>query len=298
MGRMTMTNEVDHDDQKSANSIIDEQISIKITYLQKLQQAVADHDDQQIFSLLDNQRYSSAIEHRENEENDLGIVNLVDNLSDELSNYLSANMIKFLGKTYPFFYYEEYQRGHFKIYFGNWWDRREFGELDVLNIRFVFNQTEYDKLTQSFQLAKENKRFNSGKIEEISKENDYLQSLIDNQKERENQKDELQGQLKDVSTRTGMPWESGKQKEARQDLVDQLSQLEDQDQQARDALKTIKDNESRVLALSKENTILSYEQKSIIDTFGNFDDFESANRNLYADYLNTLSNGKQVEDRD
>ncbi len=95
-----------------------------------------------------------------------------------------------------------------------------------------------------------------------------------------------------------MPWESGKQKEARQDLIDQLSTLEDQDQQARDALKTIKDNESRVLALSKENTILSYEQKSILDTFGSFADFEAANRNLYADYLDTLSNEKQVADRD
>ncbi|KRM62168.1 hypothetical protein FC26_GL000902 [Paucilactobacillus vaccinostercus DSM 20634] len=295
---MIMTNIVDQDDHKSASSVIDEQISLKITYLQKLQQAVADHDDRQVFALLDNQRYTSAVLHRENQENNISVVNLVDNLSDELSNFLSENLIKYLGKAYPFFYYEEFQHGHFKIYFGNWWDRREFGELDVLNIRFVFDQTEYQKLTDSFELAKENKRYNSGKIEAVSKENDYLQGLIDNQKEREAQKAQLQDQLKEVTSRSGMPWESGKQKEARQDLIDQLSTLEDQDQQARDALKTIKDNESRVLALSKENTILSYEQKSILDTFGSFADFEAANRNLYADYLDTLSNEKQVADRD
>lgn len=292
-----MTNVVDQSDQKNASSIIDEQISIKITYLQKLQQAVTDHNDRQIFALLDNQRYASAILHRENQENDVSVVNLVDNLSDELSNYLSESLIKYLGKAYPFFYYEEYQRGHFKIFFGNWWDRREFGELDVLNIRFVFKQEEYQKLTNSFELAKENKRYNSKKIDDISKENDYLQGLIDHQQERESQKDEIQNQLKEVTSRSGMPWESGKQKEARQELVDQLSKLEDQDQQARDALKTIKDNETRVLALSKENTILSYEQKSILDTFGSFSDFEAANRNLYADYLNTLTDEKQVDDR-
>ena len=50
-----------------------------------------------------------------------------------------------------------------------------------------------------------------------------------------------------------------------------------------------------VLSLSKENTILSYEQKSIVDTFGSFEDFELANRNLYADYLASLAGGKQEE---
>jgi hypothetical protein len=47
------------------------------------------------------------------------------------------------------------------------------------------------------------------------------------------------------------------------------------------------------LDLSKENTILSYEQKSIVDTFGTFEDFELANRNLYASYLKSLG-GKQA----
>ena len=93
-------------------------------------------------------------------------------------------------------------------------------------------------------------------------------------------------------------WESSRNKESRQELVEQLQKLEDQEEESRNAAQTIKDNERVVLSLSKENTILSYEQKSIIDTFGSFEDFELANRNLYANYLASLngSEGKRVDD--
>ena len=76
-------------------------------------------------------------------------------------------------------------------------------------------------------------------------------------------------------------------------IVEQISKLEDEEQESRTAADTIKENERVVLDLSKENTILSYEQKSIVDTFGTFEDFELANRNLYASYLKSLG-GKQA----
>ena len=121
--------------------------------------------------------------------------------------------------------------------------------------------------------------------------------MIDHQREREERKEALQEQLKEISSRSGI-WESSRNKESRQELVEQLQKLEDQEEEARNAAQTIKDNERVVLSLSKENTILSYEQKSIIDTFGSFEDFELANRNLYANYLASLngSEGKQVDD--
>ena len=194
--------------------------------------------------------------------------------------------------AYPFFYYEEYQTGHYRIYFGNWWDRRRFGELDVLNIRFAFDQEEYQKLARAFELSKQNKRYNSDRIEQISSENDRLQKLIDNRQEREQKRAELQSQLKDASAHSGL-FESNKNREARQVIVEQISKLEDEEQESRTAADTIKENERVVLDLSKENTILSYEQKSIVDTFGTFEDFELANRNLYASYLKSLG-GKQA----
>lgn len=121
--------------------------------------------------------------------------------------------------------------------------------------------------------------------------------MIDHQREREERKEALQEQLKEISSRSGI-WESSRNKESRQELVEQLQKLEDQEEESRNAAQTIKDNERVVLSLSKENTILSYEQKSIIDTFGSFEDFELANRNLYANYLASLngSEGKQVDD--
>lgn len=274
--------------------VINRQITTKIEYLQKLKDAVDRHDDCEVYQLLDNQRYASEIEHREQQPNNQSVTNLVDDLADQLSNFLSTKLIQYLGRTYPFFYYEEYQTGHYRIYFGNWWDRRRFGELDVLNIRFAFDQEEYQKLSRAFELSKQNKRYNSDRIEQISSENDHLQDLIDHRQEREQQRAELQEQLKDASSRSGL-FESSKNRENRQAIVEQISALEDEEQESRTAADTIKENERVVLDLSKENTILSYEQKSIVDTFGSFEDFELANRNLYANYLNSLVNTDSTE---
>lgn len=277
------------------SQVINHQIANKIEYLKKLKTAVDAHDDKQVYQLLDNKRYAAEIEHREQQPNDQGVMNLVDDLADQLSTYLSGKLIKYLGHTYPFFYYEEYQTGHFRVYFGNWWDRRLFGELDVLNLRFVFKKDEYQKLKKSFELAKGGKRYNSAKIAELSNEDDHLQDLIDKTEERERQKNSIQAELRDNNSRGGL-FESSRTKENRQSLVDRLSELEDDDKKAETAADTIKENEKTVLELSKENTILSYEQKSINDTFGSFDDFELANRNLYANYLHSLDDGKAGED--
>ncbi|MDD6432084.1 MAG: exonuclease SbcC [Lactobacillaceae bacterium] len=280
---------------------IKSRIETKVKYLQELDQAIDQHRDRDVYRLLDNQRYAKEIEHREQQPNDEGVMSLVDDLADQLSSYLSVNLIKYLGKTYPFFYYEEYQTGHYRIYFGNWWDRRRFGELDVLNVRFSFDQTEYEMLNKSFALARKDKRYNSDRINKISSENDRLQDLIDHQREREEKRQHIQEELKDINSHSGL-FESSRNRATREELVAQLQKLEDQETESRTAAQTIKENEQVVLALSKENTILSYEQKSIIDTFGSFEDFELANRNLYADYLKSLADdkdaGKQVNAND
>ena len=288
-----MANEEHGNKAVDISTLIEHRVATKVKYLQELNQAVAAHHDREIYRLLDNRRYAKEIEHRE-QPNDEGVMSLVDDLADQLSNYLSVKLIKYLGQAYPFFYYEEYQTGHYRIYFGNWWDRRQFGELDVLNVRFSFDQAEYEKLAKSFELARKNKRYNSDRIEKISEQNDHLQALIDNQAAREQRRQSIETQLEEVNSRSSI-FESSKNKETRQELVDQLQKIEDEEQEARTANKTIRENDQVVLSLSKENTILSYEQKSIVDTFGSFEDFELANRNLYADYLASLADGKQEE---
>ena len=287
-----MANEEHGNKAVDISTLIEHRVATKVKYLQELNQAVAAHHDREIYRLLDNRRYAKEIEHREQQPNDEGVMSLVDDLADQLSNYLSVKLIKYLGQAYPFFYYEEYQTGHYRIYFGNWWDRRQFGELDVLNVRFSFDQAEYEKLAKSFELARKNKRYNSDRIEKISEQNDHLQALIDNQAAREQRRQSIETQLEEVNSRSSI-FESSKNKETRQELVDQLQKIEDEEQEARTANKTIRENDQVVLSLSKENTILSYEQKSIVDTFGSFEDFELANRNLYADYLASLAGGKQ-----
>ncbi|MCH5464583.1 exonuclease SbcC [Levilactobacillus tujiorum] len=274
--------------QANAADALTQAIANKLDYLSTMQAAVQHGDDRKIYELLDQVRYYQEVKKTRTNRSVNHLAELVDNIHPQISHYLSDNLIDYLGHIYPFFYYEEYTTGMFHIYFGNWWDRRLFGDLDVINVRFEFDQTEYQKLRDSFALEGQNQRLNTSKIEAISAESEKLQELVDAQPKRDNQKTQLREQLKENSGKSSMPWESGKVKGERQEIIDQLTQLADEDEKALNAHKLIKENDDKILVLSKEDTILNYEKQSIRDAFDDFEHFEAHNASLYADYLNSL----------
>lgn len=283
--------------QSTTGDFIQSQLGIKVNYLNDLSSAIDQHQDRKVYQLLNQSRFDHEVLGKELTPNHPSTVDLVDNLHDELSNFLSINLIDYLGKAYPFFYYQEYTKGHFRIFFGNWWDRREFGELDVVNVKFDFDEEEYTKLAQAVDLARENKRYNSEKINELSEENEHLQALLDSEEERESKRAQLEDDLREASSRSGI-FESKESRESREAIVQQISQLDEEQQATHNALDNIKRNEKIILDLSKENTILSYEQKSINDVFGSFNDFEKANDQLYVAYLNHLAKTKVGENHE
>ena len=220
-------------------------------------------------------------------------VDLITDVYPAISHYLSTKLIDYLAHEYPFFYYEETQLGEFQIYFGNWWDRRRFGKLNVLKVAFEFSSEEYNKLQKTFELAPAHKRFNTDRIQQISAGSDQLQKLIDAQSDRDAQKEELRQQLKENGQRNSL-FDSGRIKEERQQIIDQLTKLADEDEQANNAHATMKDNEAKILTLSKEDTILAYEKQAIENAFKSFENFNERNRSLYVDYLTTLIGKAQV----
>ncbi|MCH4123472.1 MAG: exonuclease SbcC [Levilactobacillus sp.] len=274
--------------QASAADTLTQAIANKLDYLSTLQAAVQHGDDRQVYELLDQVRYYQEVKKTRSTRSVNHLAELVDNIHPEISHYLSDKLIDYLGHIYPFFYYEEYTTGLFHIYFGNWWDRRLFGDLDVINVQFKFDEKEYQKLKDSFALEAHGQRLNTAQIESISGQSEQLQRLVDAQTTRDNQKADLREQLKENSSKSSMPWDSGKLKDERQNIIDQLTKLADEDEQALNAHKTIKENDDKILVLSKEDTILNYEKQSIRDAFDDFEHFEAHNASLYADYLNSL----------
>lgn len=274
--------------QASAADVLTQAIANKLDYLSTLQAAVQHGDDRQVYELLDQVRYHKEVKKTRATKTVNHLAELVDNIHPQISHYLSDQLIDYLGHIYPFFYYDEYTTGLFHIYFGNWWDRRLFGDLDVINVKFEFDQTEYQKLQQSFNLESQHQRLNTAQIEKISAQSEDLQKLMDAQPVRDNQKTKLREQLKENSQKSSLPWDSGKLKDERQGIIDQLTQLADQDEKALNAHKLIKKNDDQILVLSKEDTILNYEKQSIRDAFDDFEHFEAHNQSLYADYLNSL----------
>ncbi|WP_246147453.1 exonuclease SbcC [Secundilactobacillus folii] len=295
---MQNNNEESNQELTPGQAQLDSSITQKINYLQTLQDALHDRDDRQIYELIDNTRYAREIKKSRSTTQTQNLADLVADDHPQLSHYLSQNLIEYLGKTYPFFYYDEVQDGEFDIYFGNWWDRRLFGQLDVLNVAFKFDETEYNKLKRTFELDSANQRYNTENIAQITAKSAELQKLIDQQDERDHQKESLRDQLKEISQRSTLPWDSGKVKEERQTIVDQLSKLADDDEAAINANKQIKENDEQILTLSKEDTILTYEKQSIQKSFEDFSHFESHNLSLYADYLNNLIGKGQVKTDD
>lgn len=283
-----MKNENQFIDHNEATRNLTQAVVNKIEYLQTLADAIERQDDRKVYELINPLKYSAEVSNLsaeiQNSQND----KLVDDIQAKISAFLSQKLLKYLNEMYPFFYFEETPTGEFQFYFGNWWGRRLFGTIDVLNVEFNFDHQEYDKLSRAFELEYEDKRLNSEAIERLSEENERLQNLIDTQDERDKQKQQLRDQIKQISQEKVMPWESSKQRESKQKLVDQLSHLTELDEEANDAYRIIRENEETVLSLSKEDTLIGYEKQSIISKFGSFENFEAKNKTLYRDYIASL----------
>lgn len=286
---MANPNQLSLSDHEQATNSLTKAILDKIEYLKKFEEAVENQDDRLVYQLIDAKRYAQEILRQEDLEdvNDMH-EHLVRDSYAKISDYLSKNLVAYLHEMYPFFYFEEIAVGQYQFFFGNWWGRRLFGTLDVLNVEFNFDEVEYQKLATAFALEKENKRLNSDQIEQLSQNSDELQALIDQQDERDRQKDEIRQEIKRTSQEKVMPWESSKLKESKQRLIDELSHLSEIDEQASDAYRQIRENEEKVLALSKEDTLIGYEKQSIVAKFGSFENFEAHNAALYRNYIADL----------
>lgn len=285
---MANTNEFVLSDHDTATSAVIKAVVSKSRYLETLHAALKDQDDRLVYQLIDSEKYAREVQQARHISADPSNEALVEDLHDKLSAFLSKKLITFLRKNYPFFYFEEIGEGQYQFYFGNWWGRRLFGTLDVLNVSFNFDEVEYHKLARTFELETQQKRLNSDQIEQISVENDQLQELIDSQDQRDEKKADLRSQIKQISQEKVMPWEANRQKEEKQNLIDQLSKLTEVDETSNNAYQQIRQNESRILELSKEDTLLSYEKQSIVAKFGSFENFEAKNQVLYRDYIANL----------
>lgn len=275
-------------DHKQATIDLTNEIKNKLDYLQSLGRAVQAQDDRLVYQLIDSEKYSTEILKARHSSYDKSNERLVEDSYGLVSEYLSSNLIGFLRERYPFFYFEETETGKFQFYFGNWWGRRLFGTLDVLNVKFNFDENEYQKLARSFEFEAENKRLNTDTIERLSQENDELQELLDSQSNREAEKERMRKKLKQLNQEKVMPWDAGKQREMKQRLTDELSRIAEIDEKAANGYQRIHENEKRVLELSKEDTLLGYEKQSIIAKFGSFENFKEKNAALYRDYITDL----------
>lgn len=78
-------------------------VSNKIHYLQTLLNAVQEHDDRLIYQLIDGENYSQEIMQAKHGTSDIGNERLLDDVTKQIGQYLSVNLLSYLKETYPFF---------------------------------------------------------------------------------------------------------------------------------------------------------------------------------------------------
>lgn len=291
-----MDNKIENDPFSQNDSILASALSEKVKYLSDLNDSIKNGNDLKVYELMDPNRFATEVKGEQPDQPETNFFGLAADLKAQLSHHLSDKLIDYLGTTYPFFYYHEYDLGKFNIYFGNWWDHRMFGELDTINVRFNFAEDEYNTLAKSFELEAQNKRVNDDQMRELGQKNEKLTQLIEDQTKRDQRKEEIRKQIKENEEKSPMPWEAGKVKEEHQQLQNALLELTNIDEQASGARSEIKKNENQILALSKEETIYNLEKQNIRASFGSFEAFIENNNNLYAKYLQSLSKESQVTD--
>ena len=212
----------------------------------------------------------------------------------ELAHYLSDNLIDYLIQKFPFFYYREVEKGQFIVFFGNWWDRRQIGTLDSLNIELALDEDKLSQLEKALQAEEAGESLNGDQIAELSADNVRLQKLIDGQAELEKKKEELLQQQSDLAEKGGL-FESAKVKEERQQLKDDLAKVEEEIQTANQAPSKIREQQKQILALSKEDTMLGLETAALKKSFTSFKEFHELTQNLYHNYLMDLLDEGQVK---
>ncbi|GEP19320.1 hypothetical protein [Pediococcus argentinicus] len=281
-----MADNIPNDQALSSKDLLIHHLELKNDYINDLAQAIDDHDDLKIYQLIGPLRYKAEITDSYKNKYGDHPFDLVKDQREEVAHFLSDNLIDYLAEKFPFFYYHEVSRGQFTVFFGNWWDRREFGTLDVLNVEFNFKADELDKLEQVLKIE-DDKTINSDEIVKLSEENENLQNHLTDADKRSKKREELVKQQSELSDKGGL-FESGKLKEERQDIANQIAELDKLDEVSGSAPQTIKDNQNKILALSKEDTTLGYEKDALTHTFKTFESFQNHVKRLYVDYLSSL----------
>ncbi|TLQ04651.1 hypothetical protein FEZ51_04605 [Pediococcus stilesii] len=279
--------------EESSRDILISQLKNKDQYINELAEAIDQHNDLRIYQLLGPLRYRDEINDAFNLEFGEYPFELVKDQRQDLAHFLSDNLIDYLIKQFPFFYYREVEKGRFTVFFGNWWDRREVGTLDALNVEYQLDEEKLEKLEKALNVDEPDKTLNSEQITSLSAENVELQKAVSSQKDREEKQKNLMEQQNSLADKGGL-FESNKIKEERQQIKEELEKLAQEDEQASKAPEKIRENQKQILALSKEDTTLGLEMDALKKSFTSFKEFRETTDNLYRNYISSLLDEGQV----
>lgn len=280
-----------------------QRLNLKKQYINDFIDAVDEGDDLKIYQMLNPFRYKNEINSSFNNLYDEEICDILNDQKENIAHCLSDNLINFLVKEFPFFYYKEANVGQLEVFFGKWQGYRKFGVLDILNIEFILDEKVTHKLEKTIELFDDDKTYYTDQIQDLVRDNERLKNKQSAAKEIEKIDEQimmLTEQLDQISGHSGL-FGGSKDNEERHRIVDQIKDLnqkkEDLSYSENDQY-LIKYNDEEILELSKEDVVLGYEKLHLLKAFKSFSDFKNKSDSLYHDYLTNLleENSKDVKD--
>ncbi len=222
---------------------------------------------------------------------------------EELHHYLRKNFIQWLRDYVPFFEVGEDGR----VFFGDWYHRREFGRLDVF-AREIMHQDEEQRaiLPHLQEFAADPDHYLDAQVEQLRKAcyqrttelHSQLETLEADSATTETTKapatgngsNRLRGLLKnfmdpDAEEETAAPVEEGTPKRRAYHGVD-INRVRAQFQEAKETADLEFDAKKRALQVSA--AVTRYEYQAVLSTYSSIDQFINILHNLRRDYTNAL----------
>lgn len=224
----------------------------------------------------------------------------------ELHHFLRDNLIKWLRQAIPFFEISDDGR----IFFGDWYHRREFGSLDVFARSIVHqNEAQQDILPHLSQFAQDPDHYLDSQIERLRKTTyQHATDLHSRLEALEAQQDEpVQEEERPSSSGSGFrgllknfidPEESttqGAPKPSRHALTGgaDITQVRRQFEAAKEEADRQFDSDKRQMQVAA--AVTRYEYQAVMNHYSSIDQFINALTNLRVNYMKALKQAEEAK---
>lgn len=265
------------------------QLSIKIDYLSQVQQAIQNEKLAPLYRLLDKQRYDDVTQSDQADDAQENLAFLVQDNRASIAQFLAPDLLAYIKSYYPFFelYPLDSELVTYSVFIGDWWNHRQIGVLDIINVRFDLNEEAIDKLRRTSQLEHDQSIYDTD-IDEINKIMVGLSEFLDDATKRQLEIRVIDDQIEQLHEDKKGFFVNRADQKTRDELQKKRQLLLASEKRVPAVEEKLKEHQHELLELEKESTLLDLELKVVLEKFTDYATFEQTLHDIYRAYIANL----------